>query len=74
MFDLVISYDNENGKHTIQKYNTIMDFIDTMESDSIDAPVVACNDVSARFFENPLRTKHFCTIRDLYNHCKEIIK
>ena len=74
MKDLIISYDNENGEKINAEYDTIMDFIDTMESDNIDIPMLDYENVEADFFENPLHQKHFDMIDDLYNYCKMIIK
>ena len=34
MFDLMIGYDNENGERVTKGYDTIMDFIDKIESDN----------------------------------------
>lgn len=72
MIDLMIGYDNENGERRVKAYDTIMDFIDEMESDSIDIPMMDYKDVNAEFFEK--HVKHFDTIEDLYNHCKEIVR
>lgn len=74
MKDLRISYDNENGQRINAEYNTIMDFIDVMDSGEIDIPMLDYQNVEADFFENPLLHKHFDTIEELYNHCTEIIK
>ena len=74
MKDLRISYDNENGQRINAEYNTIMDFIDVMDSDEIDIPMLDYQNVEADFFENPLLHKHFNTIEDLYNHCVKITK
>lgn len=74
MKDLKIDYDNENGERVTKEYDTIMDFIDEIESDSFDIPMMDYNIVNAKFFENPLQTYHFATIEHLYNHCKEIVK
>lgn len=74
MKDLKIDYDNENGECVTKEYDTIMDFIDEMESDSSDMPMMDYSNVNAKFFENPLQTYHFATIECLYNHCKEIVK
>ena len=74
MKDLRISYDNENGQRINAEYNTIMDFIDVMDSDEIDIPMLDYQNVEADFFENPLLHKHFNTIEELYNHCIEITK
>ena len=74
MKDLRISYDNENGQRINAEYNTIMDFIDVMDSDEIDIPMLDYQNVEADFFENPLLHKHFNTIEELYNHCVKITK
>ena len=50
MIDLMIGYDNENGERRVKAYDTIMDFIDEMESDSIDIPMMDYKDVNAEFF------------------------
>ena len=75
MKDLRISYDNENGQRIKTEYDTLMDFIDTIDSeDNIDIPMLDYKNVEADFFENPLLHKHFDTIEDLYTHCTEITK
>ena len=75
MKDLKISYDNENGQRIYAEYNTIMDFIDTIDSEeNIDIPMLDYGNVEAIFFENALIHKQFDTIEDLYNHCQEITK
>ena len=74
MKDLRVSYDNENGQRINAEYNTIMDFIDVMDSDEIDIPMLDCGNVEATFFENALQHKHFNTIEELYNHCVEITR
>ena len=74
MKDLRISYDNENGQRINAEYNTIMDFIDVMDSDEIDIPMLDYGNVEATFFENAFQRKHFNTIEELYNHCVEITR
>ena len=75
MKDLRISYNNENGQKINAEYDTLMDFINTMDSeDNIDIPMLDYENVEADFFENPLLHKHFNTIEELYKHCVEIIK
>lgn len=75
MKDLRISYDNENGQRIKAEYDTLMDFIDTIDSeDNIDIPMLDYENVEADFFENPLLHKNFNTIEDLYKHCIEITK
>lgn len=74
MKDLRIKYKNENGKIINREYDTIMDFIDEMDSDKIDIPMLDYKNVTAAFFENPLQIKYFSTISELLNHCKKIIK
>ena len=72
MMDLKISYNNENGQRITAQYETIMDFIDTMDSDEIDISMFDYEDVDAVFFENKLLNKHFSTIEELYDHCVKI--
>lgn len=72
MKDLVICYDTENGETKGKSYNTIMDFLDEMESDKIDIPMMDYKNVYAEFFEKVHNGKHFDTIGDLYDHCKII--
>jgi hypothetical protein len=74
MKDLKISYENDNGETIKAEYNTIMDFIDTMNSNNIDIPMLDYGNVEAMFFENKLIVKRFGTIDDLLNHCIEITK
>lgn len=51
-----------------------MDFIDTMESDEVDIPMLDYRDVHAMFFGNKLNKKEFNTIEELLEHCKQIVK
>ncbi len=74
MKDLRISYDNDYGKRITMDFDTIMDFIEMMESDNIDIPMLDYENVEAVFWENPLQHKHFDTIDDLYKHCIEIVR
>lgn len=75
MKDLRISYDNENSQRIKAEYDTIMDFIDTIDSeDNIDIPMLDYENVEANFFKNPLLHKHFNTVEELYKHCVEITK
>lgn len=73
MKDLVITYTNENGKRIKAEYKHVFDFTDAMESDSIDIPMREYTDVEAVFWESHLRNKHFETIEECYNYCKEIM-
>ena len=74
MKDLKIKYTNESGETINDEYNTIMDFIDQMDSDKIDIPMMDYENVEADFFENPLLHCKFTTIERLYNHCKAIVR
>ena len=49
-----------------------MDFIDEMESDSIDIPMRDYNVVEATFFEK--RKESFVTMEELLEQCKQIVK
>lgn len=74
MKDLKINYLTDDNKRVCMEYNTIMDFIDSIESDDIDIPMLDYTDVNAMFFEQELRKEKFDTIDDLYKHCKNILK
>ena len=73
MVDLKIIYDNENEERIEREYATIMDFIDEMESDNIDIPMLDYRNVTAAFFESKLMIKYFSTIGDLLEHCKKVV-
>ena len=70
MKDLKIRYNNENEEIKKCEYDTIMDFIDEMESDSIDIPMRDYNVVEATFFEK--RKESFVTMEELLEQCKQI--
>ena len=72
MADLKIRYNNENDEIKSREYNTIMDFIDEMESDEIDIPMLGYDMVEATFFEK--RKEYFVTIADLLEHYKQITR
>ena len=58
MVDLKIRYNNENDEIKCREYETIMDFIDEMESDKVDIPMFDYDMVEATFFEKKKRI--FC--------------
>ena len=74
MKDLVISYENENGERIYMGYNTINDFLDEMESDEIDIPMMNYANVVTRFFDNPKLDKVFPSINDLWKYCRMIVQ
>lgn len=74
MKDLRIKYKNENGEIINREYDTIMDFIEEMESDNIDIPMLDYEIISYIFFENRLNSGYSGTIESLLGHCKEIVQ
>lgn len=72
--NLRIHYTDNNGQKITKEYNTIMDFIDSIESNATNSPVIMGQHVEAEFFENPFHHKHFSTINDLYKHCKYMVQ
>ena len=74
MKDLRIKYKNENGKIINREYDTIMDFIDEMESDNIDIPMLDYEIISYILFENRLNSGYGGIIESLLAHCKEIVQ
>ena len=67
--DLRVSYVDENSQQQLREYDTIMDFLDEMESDRFSA-----SNIVADFFQNPLMQKKFDSLDELYQHCSEIVK
>ena len=74
MKDLKIKYRNENGDVISKEYDTIMDFIDIMESEQIDIPMMDYEVISYILFENPLNSGDNVTIKELLEHCISIIQ
>lgn len=72
MYDLVIKYKNENGKFVSKKYPRIFDFTDEIERDGINNPMLNYKNIVVTFFEKI--TEPFDTIKDLYEHCIDIMK
>ena len=72
--DLRFDYVTENGDRIYVECDTIIDFIDTMESDEVDIPMLDYSDVHAKFFDNELNKKEFTTVGELLEHCKQIVK
>lgn len=75
--DLIVQYTSRTlGKEVRIAYDTIMDFMDSMESDDIDFSMLNDEsiDVRAEFFNNKLNTKTFDTINNLLEHCKNITR
>ena len=73
MKDFKLQYRNENGEIIDREYDTIMDFIEEMESDNIDIPMLDYKAISYTLFENPLNSGGDTTIEELLTHCKSII-
>jgi len=74
MKDLILKCKNENGDVITKSYDTIMDFIDEMNSDDIDIPMLDYEIISYIFFENRLNSGYGGTIESLLEHCKEIVQ
>ena len=74
MKDLKIRYKNENGEVNEREYDTVMDFIDEMESDADGRPNLDYEVIRYMFFENPLNAGNETTIAWLLEHCRKIIK
>lgn len=72
--DLRFDYKNENDDRIYVECDTIMDFINTMESDEVDIPMLDYKDVHAKFFDNEHNKKEFDTVGELLEHCKQIVK
>lgn len=68
--DLRISYSNENGESIKRNYTYIQDFLEEMESDNIDIPMLDYTNVKAIIGENVFNPKYFDTISDLLNYLK----
>lgn len=51
-----------------------MDFIDEMEHSDYGIPSLNNKDVNAKFFDNEHNKKHFDTVGELLEHCKQIVK
>jgi len=74
MVDLKVVYENENGEQIEREYDTIVDFIDEMESDGIDIPMLDYGNVVATFFENKLNVEHYKTVGELLKYCENITR
>lgn len=74
MKDLKIKYRNENNTIINREYDTIMDFIDEMESDKADIPILDYEVINYIIFNNPFNSGGNMTIEELLNHCKSIVK
>lgn len=70
----MLKYRNENGDVITKSYATIMDFMNEMESDNIDIPMLDYEIVEYMFFEKPLNRGYFATINDIFEYCKRIVK
>lgn len=68
MIDLRIEYKLNGEKHLLE-CNTIMDFLDAIESESITEGT----DVKAVFWENKLMTYKCDSLHKLYKHCREMV-
>jgi len=51
-----------------------MDFIETMESDNFDIPMLDYEVINYIFFENRLNSGYRGTIESLLEHCKKILQ
>ena len=70
MKDLRILYSDSSGNRILKEYDLVTDFTDSFESGEISTGY----DVCAEFFENPLNHKKVDTLKELYEHCIEILK
>lgn len=70
MVDLKIEYTDSNGCNKVLKYDTVMDFLDGVESGSFKEGT----NVRATFWENKLITYSCNNIDKLYKHCRDILK
>ena len=68
--DLRISYKNENGDTIKKNYTYINDFLNEMESDNIDIPMLDYTNVIAIIGENIFNQKQFDTIEELLKYIK----
>ena len=69
MIDLKFSYTTLDNERVTYKFDTIMDFIVSIEA----AEILPGSDVEAIFFENQLTKKHFDTVYKLFYHCCDIL-
>lgn len=69
--NLKVFYDNENGERICAVYDSIRMFINAIDSDEIDIPMLDYENVDAYFYENPA-PHHFDTIQDLYGYCRAV--
>lgn len=74
MTDLKFSYRAPCGLSVEEEYDTIMIFTDDVDTEVYPKKNLSYGPVDARFFENPLLDRHFETIKDLYNHCVNIMR
>ena len=73
MKDLVFICAPSTNLSETYEFDTIMDFMNTVENDAdFFETILNCTDIDATFFENPLTQKHFNSIKDLYEHCVSI--
>lgn len=72
--DLRFTYLTKSNNRVYIKCNTIMDFIDEMEHSDYGIPSLNNKDVNAKFFDNEHNKKHFDTVGELLEHCKQIVK
>lgn len=69
-----IEYYNENDVEYFLRKNTVADFIDMMESDDIDIPMMDYRVKSAWISDdNVAKNTNFETIEGFYNYCKRIL-
>lgn len=73
MKDLIFTYDMPNGERQCRKYSCIFNFTDAYQWYQGNHPIEKATNINACFFENPLNTKHFNTVKELYEHCVAIM-
>lgn len=73
MNEMIVLYENKNGDKIRREYGKISDFLDEMKSDILDAPMLDCQNVYARFYENPELDRHFATIKELFLYCQAFV-
>ena len=71
MKDLKITF-IQDGKEQTREYDTLMDFMVHYEMSNDKNQVTTAEEITAIFFEKPILTKTFVSIKQLYEHCRAI--
>lgn len=72
MKDLRLKYKTKDGNISNSSYDTIMDFLDEVESEDVDKDILEAEVIRYVLFENSYNTGCNMSMKSFIRHCKNI--